>query len=140
MIVSECLSAIAEPLMNLLQVDNQEKDTKGTKLSENETKVPKMSEKETKATKLSAPTHTLSPPRKWLSEPDTDEKVNFIILPCQLSCAQIMCTCIFEVLCVSFGGSPFSSSKVHRCDKFGNKCSVFSSLYESKFSVNALSA
>lgn len=32
-------------------------------------------EKCAKPSKLAPPTHTLSPPRKWLSEPDTDEKV-----------------------------------------------------------------
>ena len=64
-------------LIDLLQVDQQEKETNVAKLSEKETKATKFSVEETKGTKLSAPTHTLSPPRKWLSEPDTDDKVQF---------------------------------------------------------------
>ncbi|KAG0598827.1 hypothetical protein M758_12G103500 [Ceratodon purpureus] len=53
-------------------VDQQENETKATKLSE--VRTPNSLKKEIKPSKLSAPTHTLSPPRKWLSEPDTDEK------------------------------------------------------------------
>jgi hypothetical protein len=108
-------SSVAGPLMNFLQVDQQEKETKATKLSEKDIKAPKIVEK-AKSTKLSAPTHTLSPPRKWQSEPDNDEKVHFVLRHWQHRHAQNSVHLYFPSSFASSACSPLRGFKAYGCN------------------------